>query len=497
MHHLKFWITGLLGIITGLAGAEIQLAPVFSDHMVLQQGMSVKVFGKTEPGSRVEVKFGQQIQSVLSDQSGNFRAILQPLEATFNPESLILRCGDDVVTIHDVLVGEVWLASGQSNMEKPMGPRRGQWPTENYETEVALANYPNIRLFQVPLWGKVEKPELQKRWLKCSPEALSKSDFSAVGYYFSRELYGRLDVPVGIINCSFGGTMIETWIPREFLESSEQFACKLQEHYFAWVEGVQASEEYEAMVRDLEGYSLRGFLWYQGEANLLVGEIDDYADKMELMIRAWRTLWEEPDAPFYYVQLAPFKYSTLLGRDVWLTPLALPKFWESQSEARSIPHSGMICITDLAEDGRDIHPTQKREVGERLGHLALHETYGLESIEAYNPEISDVTFLENGTAKVKIANVGEGLFTCDGNPVGGFELASENREFVPAEAVITGPDTLLISSGFLVKPPAQLRFGWHETRSSNLMNSFGLPIVPFRTDDWPVQAVHPVPESDS
>lgn len=495
MYDLKPWIVGLLGIATSLAGAEIQLAPIFSDHMVLQRGIPVKVFGKTEPGSRVKVEFGQQSQFVQSDQHGDFRALLKPMKASFTPQSLVLQCGDDVVTIEDILVGEVWLASGQSNMEKPMGPRRGQRPTDNYETEVALANYPNMRLFQVPLWGKVEKPDYQKRWLKCSPETLMESQFSAVGYYFSRELLARLDVPVGIVNCSFGGTMIETWIPREFLESSEQFACKLEEHYFAWVEGVQASEQYEAMVRDLQGYSVRGFLWYQGEANLLLGETDDYADKMELMIRAWRTLWEQPDAPFYCVQLAPFRYSTLLDREVWLTSQALPKFWESQSQARSIPHTGMICITDLAEDGRDIHPTQKREVGERLGHLALRETYGLESIEAYNPEISQVTFAQNGTAEVKITSAAGGLITRDGNPVSGFELAGDSREFAPAEAVITGPDTLTVSSS-LVKLPTQLRFGWHETRSSNLVSGSRLPVLPFRTDKWPVQTTHSTPKSD-
>jgi sialate O-acetylesterase len=495
MRYLKFWVIGLLGVVAGLAGAEIQLAPVFSDHMVLQRGMPVKVFGKTEPGSLIEVKFGPQTQSAQSDTGGNFRVLLKPLEASSNPESLIIRCGEDVVTIEDVLVGEVWLASGQSNMEKQMGPRRGQRPTDNYETEVALANYPNVRLFQVPLGGDVKRPELEKRWLKCSPETLSGSDFSAVAYYFSRELHGRLGVPIGIVNCSFGGTMIETWIPREFLESSEQFACKLQQHYFAWVEGVQASEQYEAMVRDLQGYSVRGFLWYQGESNLLEGEVDDYADKMELMIRAWRTLWEQPDAPFYYVQLAPFRYSTLLDREVRLTPQALPRFWESQSKARSIPNTEMICITDLAEDGRDIHPTQKREVGERLGHLALEDTYGIESINARNPEIQEVKFSENGIVEVILKNTAGGFISSDGNPICGFQLAGANDVLFPAEAVITGSDTLMIMSS-LVAHPKLLRFGWHETRTSNLVNSAGLPAIPFRTDDLKIKAVHSIRNSD-
>ena len=476
-------------LLIGSMRAELQLPPVFSDHMVLQQACPVKVFGKATPERTVEAWFADYRVTVEADREGHFELIFPPQEASWVGQILTLRCDAEQVVISDVLVGEVWLASGQSNMEKPMGLRSGQRPTDNFETEVSLANHPGIRLLHVPWNGKIKHPGYDLAWLPCTSENLLDSEFSAVAYYFSRELLARLDVPVGIIDCSFGGTMIETWIPREYLAESEQFACKLQQHYFAWVEGVQASEQYEAMVRPMQGFSVKGFLWYQGESNLLAGEIDDYAAKMELMIAAWRDLWTQPEAPFVFVQLAPFQYSSLKDRDIVYGPDDLPLFWEQQVQALSIPYTSMICITDLAEDGRDIHPTNKRDVGIRLGHLVLQQSYGATLSESRNPAICDVEYSEQGSVNVQLEFCGEGLYSADGQGIHGFTLAGEDHWFYPAIATVISANTISLRSEF-VSHPIAVRFGWHETQTSNLRNASGLPVVPFRSDRWKNESVN-------
>ena len=474
--------------VASLQAQSLELAPVFSDHMVLQRGMPVRVFGQTTPGMEVYVSFAGQNVTDIADADGGFEVLLDAMNANWDAQTLEIRSGDEVVQIGDVLVGEVWFASGQSNMEKPMGTRHGQRPTDNYETEVAVADFPRIRMFHVPWNGVSQLPDYDWKWFACEPETLLDSTFSAVGYYFARELLARLEVPVGIIDCSFGGTMIETWIPREYLEASEQFAHKLQESYFAWVEGVQASEQYEAMVRPFEGMSVSGFLWYQGESNLLAGEIDNYADKLELMIASWRELWQQEEAPFYLVALAPFRYSSLSDRAVGYLPEALPIMWEQQQIASDrTPFTQMICITDLAEDGRDIHPTNKRDVGIRLAHLVLQDQFALEMADAHAPRFTGFEVGDNGDVIVSFEHAEKGFISSDGNAISGFELAGGDQVFAPAEVEILEGNQLKLSATS-VSQPAAIRFGWHESKTSNLICKNGLSVFPFRTDSWPIDA---------
>lgn len=480
-------ITCIFLQLSVLTWADISLDPIFGDHMVLQRNQPIRISGKTTPQHEVIVTFAGQTRLATSDENGQFVAWLNSLEACSQGQMLEVR-GDGLCRVEDVLIGEVWLASGQSNMAKPMGEISGQLPTDNFETEVAAANHPLIRLFQVPHYGKVGGNDLDMNWLPCEPGTLEGTDFSAVAYYFARELRYRLDIPIGIINSSFGGTMIETWIPKEYLEGSSEFSHVLSETYFAWVDGVQASELYESMIRFLEGFPLQGFIWYQGETNAMTGEIADYPRKMELLVSSWRELWESPDAPFYYVQLAPFRYSSLLDREVWLSPVALPFFWEAQSEALRIPHSGMVVTTDLAGNGHDIHPTNKRDVGIRLGHLALQKTYGVESVEAKSPKLSKVERGEDGSICLFFDFVGKGLCRSDGNTLDFFEVAGKNRQYVPADARIVFESCVIVSSS-IVEGPVAVRFAWSELATPNLVNSNGLPVIPFRTDNWRVSPI--------
>ncbi len=463
----------------------VSLPAVFSDHMVLQCDRPVNVWGEADAGEEITIRFGEHRATATADPEGQWQAELPAMPASAEPRELVVS-GSEERRFRDVLVGEVWLCSGQSNMEKPLGDKRGQRPTDNHLSEIAAARHPRMRLFQVPHHGEVSRPEQQMRWLPCSPESVVATEFSAAGYFFGRELLVNLEVPVGLIHSSFGGTMVEAWTPRAAIEAEPRLEGVLETEYFAWVDGVQATELWRSMVEPLVPYTLRGFLWYQGEANAMTGESAEYATKLATLVKGWRQAWSNPEAPFYYVQLAPFNYSAWDSFPAWLTPRGLPLFWEAQAAALDeIPHSAMIVTTDLAGDGRDIHPTNKRDVGLRLAHLALRETYGDERRVVHSPRVASAEFGDDGRVVLEFEHVGGGLARADGNPLGQFELAGKGRDFHPAEARIVDDGRVEVVSSLVARPVA-VRFAWHETATPNLVNSAGLPAVPYRSDDWPV-----------
>lgn len=475
----------ILPLLAASLHAEITLPAIFSDHMVLQREQPIRVWGTTDRDEVITVEFGGHWVTAKPRRDGSWQAKLPAMDASAYPRELIVRGDEETLRFTDVLVGEVWLASGQSNMEKPLGEKRGQRPTDNHLTEIAAAHHERLRIFQLPHYGKVKDPEVQMRWLPSTPETIGQSEFSATGYFFGRELLHNLDVPVGIIHSSFGGTMIEAWTPESAIKAEPELREVLREPYFAWVEGVQATELYATMIAPLVPYSLRGFIWYQGEANAMNGETAVYTAKMRALIEGWRSQWQAPEAPFYYVQLAPFNYSAWESFPAWLTPEGLPLFWEAQTAARTIPHTGMIVTTDLAGDARDIHPTNKRDVGLRLAHLALSETYSDNRRHARSPAFEAMTVNENGSITLTFTDVGNGLTRSDADPLSDFQIADKSRGFVPAEARIIDEKTIVVSSS-LVQEPVAIRFAWHETATPNLVNSAGLPAIPFRTDNWPV-----------
>ncbi|MDP0500839.1 MAG: sialate O-acetylesterase [Verrucomicrobiota bacterium JB022] len=483
-------LVGLASLLWQSVALAVTPAPIFTDHMVLQRDLPVKVWGTGEPGEKVTVSFAGQRQSATTDDAGQWSVALSPLKASHEGRELEIR-GRNTITYQDVLVGEVWLCSGQSNMEKPLGEKKGQRPTDNYRSELAAADHPNLRLYHVPRQGKVKNADVQMQWLQTTPETLEQSEFSAVGYFFGQDILNNLDVPVGIIHSSFGGTMIEAWMPEQAFTSTPKLEKLFRERYFAWVKGVQASELYQSMITPVAPYTLRGFLWYQGEANAMLGEEDIYATKLEALVQSWRQVWDREDAPFYFVQLAPFNYSEWESFPTWMTSEALPRFWEVQASI-DLPHTGSVVTTDLAGDAKDIHPTAKKEVGRRLANLAMVETYGRDDILAYSPTFKDFKVQDDGTVQIDFENVGDGLRRNSGNALSHFELAGKGRNFEPAEARLLDKDTVVVSSS-LVRHPEAVRFAWHETATPNLVNSAGLPAQPFRTDSWPVQMTRPKP----
>lgn len=467
------WVLGGALVCDG----AVQCARLFTDHMVLQRDRLVPVWGSAAPGEHVTVSFAGQRKTVETGSDGAWRVMLDPMAACATPGVLSVQ-GENSIEFSDVVVGEVWFCSGQSNMEKPLGPRKGQRPTDDFELEIAAASYPSLRLFQVPRTDlKQEGPGLF-RWLPCSPEALRSADFSAAAYYFGRQLSQTLGVPVGLIHASFGGTRIEAWLPAEgFAEPALRGLEK--EKYQAWVPGVQATELFRSMVAPYAPYGVRGFLWYQGEANCMLPDTL-YATKLSTLISQWRRVWETPDAPFLGVLLAPFDYSKWDKFPV--TSEALPLFWEGQVKALSALHTGYIVTTDLVSDLHDIHPTNKRDVGHRLARLALAEVYGRADIRARGPSLAGLKQNE-GALELSFLHA-EGLRTRDGLAPSDFSVAGADRIFHPATAKIEKDKVVLRSSE--VPAPVAARFGWRETATPNLVNGSGLPAVPFRTDDWPV-----------
>ena len=480
----------LIVLATQATHADVVCPPVFGDHMVLQRDRPIVIWGSAAPGERVTAKFAGSRASVNASQEGVWRIQLPSHQADPTGRILSIR-GKNTLTFTDVLVGEVWLCSGQSNMEKPFGPRKGQKPTDNSAEEIAQANHPFLRLFQVPHSSKPKPDDGTMQWLACSPETLAKTEFSAAAYFFGRELNHELNVPVGLIHASFGGTQIEAWMPPQAFASRPALAPLANLRYPAWVEGVQATELFQSMIAPLAPFGLRGFLWYQGEANCMMAEGPLYTEKMAALITSWRGAWNDSNAPFYFALLAPFDYSRWDTFPKRLTPEELPIFWEAQAAALAEPNTGLVVTTDLVANLKDIHPTNKRDVGLRFARLALADTYGRANGEAHSPQFASFRPADHSRLELSFRHTGGHLSTRDKKPPTEFSIAGADGKFLPATAEITG-DKIVVWNDELSSPSA-VRFGWHETAVSNLVNASGLPVVPFRTDTWPVVTERPKP----
>jgi sialate O-acetylesterase len=466
-----------------LLRAEIALPAVFSDHVVLQRDRPIAIWGDGAPGETVDVALGESHAQTKADEGGRWRLDLASRPASATPAELVVRGEKNTITVHDVLVGEVWLCSGQSNMEKPVGEQRGQKPTLNYEEELRAADFPRIRLLKFTK-TRVQSParEVRGTWVVCSPASLDSSKFSAAGYFFGRKIFQELDVPVGLIDSTWGGTRIEPWTPPDAFELVPSLAelALAAKTPGKKAEGTVPSELYYGMIAPLAPFSLRGFLWYQGETNVMdVWDGARYADKMEALVRGWRKAWGDPDLAFYYVQLAPHVYHIFRQRQV-VSPEELPKVWEAQTASLRIPHTGMVVTTDLVDDLFDIHPRNKREVGERLARLALARAYGRKDVVDSGPVFRRME-IHDGRALVYFDAVAGGLVAKNSQPLSWFVIAGADGKFFPANAVIE--DDHLVVSSARVPAPAVVRFAWDEAAQPNLFNQAGLPAVPFRTDN--------------
>jgi sialate O-acetylesterase len=478
-------LAALILSFTLSARADLKVAAIFGDNMVLQQQQPVPVWGWSAPNAAVTVSFGGQTQSTKADTDGKWLVRLGKLKASAEPQSLIIESGE-AITLTNILVGEVWLASGQSNMEKPIGRQPGQKPVLNAEQELAAANYPQIRIFQVEkTLSATPLADLTKfkGWQECSSNALNSISFSAAAYFFGRDIHTNLNVPVGLVESSWGGTRIEPWTPPVGFESVPSLAKLAQPPVDGGkIANSQPMAIYNAMIAPLAGFALRGAIWYQGESNLMdtnrTGYLT-YADKMRALVGGWRQIWGEGDFPFYFVQIAPFKYYDRKGH-LAASPEKLPEFWTLQSQAaRRIRHSGMVVTTDLVDNLDDIHPRDKANVGHRLALLALNQTYGEKEVVSSGPTFRKLR-ISGPTAILKFDHTDGGLISKDGQPLTWFTIAGADGKFVPADAKINGNTVEVSAVG--VEQPAAVRFAWAETAQPNFFNGAGLPAEPFRTD---------------
>lgn len=463
------------------ASAAVRCAPLFTDHAVLQADRPVPVWGTADAGERIVVEFAGQRHETAADPAGNWRVTLAPLDASAQPRELIVR-GSNTLKFADVLVGEVWFCSGQSNMEKPVGAMPRQRPTTDHELDLLTAHQPALRLFNVPRTDQKQDGPAHFRWLPTTPDTLRDSRLSAAAYHFGRVVQHALGVPVGIIHASFGGTRIEAWMPPDAFADPELAGLEKQS-YPAWVKGVQPTELFASMVRPYAPYAVRGFLWYQGETNLMANDTAPYARKQAALTASWRRAWEHPDATFLGVMLPPFVYST--WEKLECGPDSLAAFREAQRAALSAPGTGFVVINDLVDDVRDIHPVNKRGVGERLARLALHDTYGRRELAARGPAFERIEVAE-ASAVVTFGHAAK-LLTRDGQPPRDFLLAGADRIFRPATAKIDGRRVII--SHPEIAAPVAVRYCWDDTARPNLINEAELPAVPFRTDDWPLTAL--------
>jgi sialate O-acetylesterase len=467
------------GVRAAAAAAALKLPFLFADNAVLQHNVPVPVWGEAGPGQQVRVEFAGQARTATAGDDGHWTLKLDPLQASSDGRPLTVTAGGQSITLKNVLVGEVWLCSGQSNMAKPLGLQGKQKPTLNYEQEIAAADYPAIRLLTVGRQGSAPAG-VERKWTVCTPASVDQIKFSAVGYFFARQIHRQLRVPVGMIEASVGGTRIEAWTsPEGFAQvaSLHKWAEAAKSAKPAKVQGIVPSTLYRRLIAPAAGYALRGALWYQGEANVFVDDGSTYTDKMRALIGGWRDAWGQREIPFYFVQLAPYRYSARAkakGRKD-----ALPRLWEAQAKALEIPNTAMVVTTDLVDDVTDIHPVRKREVGERLAACALARDYGRSALPYRGPTGRDVS-LRGGVAVVAFDHADGGLKSRDGKPLTDFALAGADGHFVPAEARITDQDVVVRCPR--VPEPKFVRFAWSEEAMPNLVNGIGLPAVPFRTD---------------
>ncbi|MBI5092532.1 MAG: sialate O-acetylesterase [Candidatus Hydrogenedentes bacterium] len=505
----------IAGLTTHRAMADVRLPHIFCNNMVVQCDISVPVWGWASPGEQVVVKFGTSQVKTTTNAQGEWIVKL-PAQKAGEPRRLEVA-GKNSITLDNVLVGEVWLCSGQSNMQMGIASCDGA------QEEIAKANYPDIRLFVVGLAASGEpQSDCRGEWRVCTPEALLGSGawpvFSAAAYYFGRDIHLALKTPVGLIQSAWGGTRIEPWTPPagfaqapelndislSIEDANRTYRNTLQpklDEIGAWVKDSKKAIQdgapipprpqwpkhpldsdplitpnpltttslYNGMIRPLAPFALRGAIWYQGEGN--VADRSRYAEKMKALIGGWRAAWNEGEFPFYYVQIAPLPgYETN----------TLPLMWDAQLAALAIPNTGLASTQDIA-DLNDIHPKNKLDVGKRLARWALAKTYGKKDIVCSGP-IYRAMNVKGNKVRISFDYVGSGLMSRDNQPLTWFTIAGQDRKFVPAQAEIEKENIVVWSDS--VAAPVAARFAWDRVAQPNLMNKDSLPALPFRTDRW-------------
>lgn len=465
----------LLQSLSFNALADVRLPAILGDHMVLAQSTEVQLWGWSDPNEKIEVRTGWDTTVYkTTGSSGAKWSVRVKTPAAGGPYTISIK-GNNQVLINDVLVGEVWLGSGQSNMEMNYN-----WGVKEYTAAMDSATNKSIRLFQVPrATADYPQDDTRGRWVVCTPEEAKR--FSMVAYFFGNKLQGELRVPVGLINSSWGGTPAEVWVPSEMVTVNtalKEAAGKLKPAN-GWP--ITPGATWNAMIRPLTPFAISGVLWYQGESN--VGTASTYSPLLTTLITTWRSAWGR-ELPFYYVQIAPYSGYGNSNSAALLR--------EQQALVQSVPHTGMVVTHDLVDNVKDIHPHNKRDVGQRLAAYALAEVYGKKSGAYKTPQYSHMQ-VDKDKVRLFFDGVYKGL-TSKGGPITDLYIAGEDRQFVPATVKIEG-NTLVVSSPE-VKKPVAVRYGFSSDAMPNLYSKEGLPVAVFRTDNWDDVITPPAPKGE-
>lgn len=457
------------------ASAQIRLASLFTDDMVLQQQANAPIWGWATPGKTITVKPSWNSNNVTAtaDAVGKWKAAVQT-PAAGGPFTVSIS-GDGTIQLKNVLIGEVWLCSGQSNMEMPMKGFKGQ-PIIGSNTAILHSANSNIRLYTVPRASASTPQENSKpsEWKEAAPEAVS--NFSATAYYFGKELADLLHVPIGLINVSYGGSPVESWMDAKTLQAFPEIAVPGKNDSIK-VPNRTPTTLYNGMLHPVAGYGIRGMTWYQGESNY--DRPDQYEKLFPAAVQQWRSEWNSGNFPFYYVQIAPYKYAQLPPYKVGGKYNSAYLRDAQRKALDKIPNAGMAVLMDVGEEAT-IHPPRKKEAGERLALLALANTYGAKGFGAESPAY-DTLLVANGIAEVKFKNAPNWL-TSFGKELTQFEIAGKDQQFYPAKAVINRSSVLVSSP--MVKEPVAVRYAFKDFTTGDLFSTEGLPVSSFRTDNW-------------
>lgn len=474
MKRLTFSLIALTSL--QLMNAKIELPHILGNNMVVQQNSDFNLWGTAKPNSKITVQpsWSKNKTITQSDSEGNWKTTVRTPEASFRPLEIKISDGEPIV-LKNLLAGDVWVCAGQSNMEMPMHGNNSQTINGNLGHILNGASLADkMRFFTVERTRSFDKEltDCGGEWQVASPESVS--DFSAIGYFFGYTIANAENIPIGLIATDWGDTKVEAWMPLEELKkcvSPELYELKQTNHW------CKPSEMYGSMIAPIRPFKAKGFIWYQGESNLK--DTDHYDIMLAQLVKRWRNDWGDTDdsMPFYFVQVAPYIYKG--SKDT-----GYPLFVEAQMRASDIiPNSGMATTTDIGEE-YSIHPGKKFEIGQRLGALALAQTYGRKGFEPIAPRL-DSYEIKDGKVILKMKHAERGMNPWTLVPLIGFEIAGEDKVFHPAKAWTSDkPVDVITVWSDEVKKPVAVRYAFRNFIPANLTNTYGIPAAPFRTDNW-------------
>ena len=520
MHPPKFTLSLLIfAIATAVAAspafADVKLPALITANMVLQRDSKVPIWGMADPGEQVTVTFKGQTAASTADDQGKWSVKLGPFKAGGPFEMTIV--GKNTIDLKNVMIGDVWLCSGQSNMEFTVAKRQSYLlGALHWEEEVARANYPNIRFFnEKQQFTHEPQSDTVGHWTTCTPE--TAATFSAIGYFYGRELNQELRIPIGLIDSAVGGTPAEAWTSKPALEADPSLKvlvdnwdaamkvypeahARWQAEFDAWQAADKAARDagkpsagprpwppplgwmvtaepaclYNAMISPLTHFPIKGVIWYQGESN--ADRAYQYRKLFPAMIKDWRNAWGEGDFPFLFVQLANFAVPVQPDQNCWA------ELREAQDMALALPNTGEAVTIDIGE-ADSIHPHDKQDVAHRLALISLAKVYG-KRVTWQSPRCASFS-IEGNAIRIRFQKGSGDLVARGAGPLTGFEIAGADQKFVPANAATDGKTVLVTFPAAQASAPVAVRYAWADYPTCNLYNKAGLPAGPFRTDDWP------------